>query len=298
MRVAISFDYDSPVGYRESFSKASLHSAADVEGTDALLQVLAKHQVLATFAVVGNAALEGPAPEHTPDQVRAIFDAGHEIASHSMMHRFIPPMRTDELIQDLRASKETLEVCIGQAVRGFVPPFNRPFHFPEKGAISFSEMAGLHGRGRGRQSIDSMIQALNATGFNWCRVSFQPALHTLMEKLGHPRATFPWQPFLWRGVVAMPLHNTGFGKAAVNLFHEYMNSDMLITLCGHPFQALDSFRVENNEHVDCLDQLLTTFENERISGKLRFCTMAEAEASLRSPRKETIPSLSEIPDLR
>src|SRR5882724_8316630 len=93
MRVAISFDYDSPAGYRESFSHASLHSTADFEGTKALLHVLNQHQVKTTFAVVGNAALEGPIPEHCPDQVREIRDAGHEIASHSMFHRFIPAMR-------------------------------------------------------------------------------------------------------------------------------------------------------------------------------------------------------------
>lgn len=296
MRVSISFDYDSPAGYRESFNKASLHEAADLEGTDALLKVLAKHQVTTTFAVVGNAAIEGPSPEHTPDQVREIAEAGHEIASHSMMHRFIPPMRNEELIQDLRASKDALEACTGQIVQGFVPPFNRPFHFPEKGAISISEKLGLQKRGRGRQSIDSMLAALQVTGFRWCRVSFQPVLHTLVEKVRDSKVAFPWQPFLWRGVVAMPLHVTGFGKAAANLFRECMHTDMLITLCGHPFQALDSQRGENNEHVDCLDQLLSTFEKERVSGQLSFCTMAEAAESWRTPRTNSITTLSELRD--
>ena len=96
----------------------------------------------------------------------------------------------------------------------------------------------------------------------------------------------------------MPLHVTGFGKAAADLFREYMHTDMLITLCGHPFQALDSQRAENNEHTDCLDQLLSTFEKERISGQLRFCTMAEAEASLRGTGTDSIPTVLETRDVQ
>jgi hypothetical protein len=45
MRVAISFNYDSPVGYRESFGKTHYNPAADQKGTEALLQVLAAHDV-------------------------------------------------------------------------------------------------------------------------------------------------------------------------------------------------------------------------------------------------------------
>src|SRR5579862_4625272 len=140
MRVAISFDYDSPAGYRESFSHASLSSTADVEGTHALLEVLSEHDVKATFAIVGTVALDGPFPAHCPEQVKTIHALGHEVAAHSMHHRFIPPMRREELLADVRACKEALEVCIEQGIRGFVPPFNRPSHFPQMGAFSFSEL--------------------------------------------------------------------------------------------------------------------------------------------------------------
>jgi peptidoglycan/xylan/chitin deacetylase (PgdA/CDA1 family) len=293
MRVAISFDYDSPAGYRESFSQASLHSAADFEGTEALLKVLAEHQVKTTFAIVGNAALDGAVPEHCPDQVRAIRDAGHEIASHSMYHRYIPAMRRDELLKDLSASKQALEACTGLTVRGFVPPFNRPSHFPEKGSFSFSEMAGLHRRGRGRQSAGTLLEALGATGFSWCRVSFQSPAQTLRRMLGRENTSFPAQPFLFRGALAIPLHATGFGSGAVDLLRRYMDTDLLITLCGHPFQALDSNRVENNEHVDHLAALLDIFCKERISGKLKFCTMAEAETEFRASSAAALPALLE-----
>jgi peptidoglycan/xylan/chitin deacetylase (PgdA/CDA1 family) len=279
MRVAISFDYDSPVGYRESFSHASPSSTADVEGTNALLEVLAERDVKTTFAIVGNVALEGPYPAHCPEQVKAIHAAGHEIAAHSMYHRFIPPMRRDELFATVQACKEALEVCIGQDIRGFVPPFNRPSHFPQMGAFSFSEVAGLHGRGRGRQGIASLLEVLQAAAYGWCRVSFKNSLHTLMERLGLRSVSAPLQPFLYRGVVAVPLHNTGFGPSAVALMKRYMHTDLVVTLCGHPFQALDDNREENSEHVKCLAELLDTFARERENGTLKFCTMADVEAA-------------------
>ena len=298
MRVSISFDYDSPIGYRKSFSHASLYAAADFEGTQALLRTLAEHEVQSTFAVVGNVALDGAVPEHCPDQIRAIRDAGHEIASHSMYHGFIPVMRRRELLSDLSASKQALEMCAGQTVRGFVPPFNRPSHFPQKGCFSFSELAGLHGRGRGRQSAAKLLDALATTGFSWCRLSFQSSVRTLLEKMRLQKMRPPVQPFLYRGVLAMPLHNTGFGPAAAELFRRYMDTDLLITLCGHPFQALDSGRVENSEHVDVLKCLLSTFRAERKAGKLKFCTMAEAERQFRASSETAMPVLQSVGESR
>ena len=279
MRVAISFDYDSPAGYRESFSHANLSSTADVEGTHALLEVLAEHDVKTTFAIVGNVALDGPFPAHCPEQVREIQAAGHEIAAHSMHHRFIPPMRREELLADIRACKEALEVCTEQDIRGFVPPFNRPSHFPQMGAFSFSELAGLHRRGRGRQSVGSLLETLRIADYGWCRVSFKNTLQGLTDRLGLRSEKIPCQPFLSHGVVAMPLHNTGFGPPAVALMKRYMNTDLVVTLCGHPFQALDDTRAANSEHVNCLAELLETFEPERENGTLKFCTMAEVETA-------------------
>ena len=66
MRVAISFDYDSPIGYRESFGKTHYDPASDLKGTEALLKVLAAHDVKTTFAVVGRVALPGNLPIIVP----------------------------------------------------------------------------------------------------------------------------------------------------------------------------------------------------------------------------------------
>ncbi|HEY3455141.1 MAG TPA: polysaccharide deacetylase family protein [Bryobacteraceae bacterium] len=281
MRIAISFDYDSPVGYRESFGKTHYDPAADQKGTEALLKVLAAHDVKTTFAVVGRVALPGNPPDHCPEQIREILAAGHEVASHSMHHRFLAPMRSEELLEDLRASKQALEACIGRPIRGFIPPFNRPSHFPQKGAFSFTERLGLQGRGKGRQSVASLLTTLGDLGFGWCRISYQNSFENLAVKLGllsHPTAI---QPFLFRGLVAVPLHATGFGETSIALVRRFLGTDAVIALYAHPNQALDT-TIPNDESAELLDRFLRVFENERREGQLRFETMAQIELAVRA----------------
>jgi peptidoglycan/xylan/chitin deacetylase (PgdA/CDA1 family) len=282
MRVAISFDYDSPAGYRQSFSKKHCDPRADYDGTEALLKVLDAHRVKATFAIVGCVALDGEIPERCPDQIRRIAAAKHEVASHSMYHKFIPAMKDQELFDDAKASKEALEACIGTSVRGFIPPFNRPVHFPRKFAFSASERLGLQGRGRGRQSLADLLETLSITGFGWCRVSFQNTLWALAQKVGaEGNGVEGRQPFLYSRMVVVPLHATGFTENAIKLVRSHLDSDALIVLYSHPNQALADPR-KDSEAAENLDRFLTLFKVEREVGKLKFQTMAQVESTTRS----------------
>ncbi len=273
MKLAISFDYDSPEGYRNSFGMQGWREDADQQGTEALLRVLSDHDAAATFGVVGRAALDGRPPEHCPEQIRAIHAAGHEVASHSMYHRFLPPMRRRELFEDAAGSRRALENCIGAPVRGFIPPFNRPMHFPQRRAISVSEMLGLHGRGRGRQSLGSLLGVLGEAGFGWSRVSFEDKL----ERIFGRAAAGPAQPFVYRGVVAIPLHSTGFGEATAALVRRYLATALTLAIYGHPNQALEN----NDQSAAMLDRFLADFAGERRGGRLQLHTMGEIEGFTR-----------------
>ncbi len=277
MRLSISFDYDSPAGYRESFKLKEIAADSDYRGADALIEVLAAHRALATFGVVGQAALEGTPPDHCPEQIRALHRAGHEIASHSLHHRYLPSMSDAELLDDLRGSRDVLETCIQAPVRGFIPPFNRPMHFPSRGAVSFSEVFGMHGRGRGRQSISSLLKALSTAGYGWSRVSFVNKLSYALERLQLASAALPEQPFLFHNVIAIPLHSTGFSDATRALVKRYLDSDLTLAIYGHPNQALTS----NEQSAACLDEFLHTFAADRKSGKLQLETMTQVELRTR-----------------
>jgi peptidoglycan/xylan/chitin deacetylase (PgdA/CDA1 family) len=277
MKLAISFDYDSPEGYRRSFGLRDCNPAADQEGTEALLEVLRQHAVRATFGIVGRVALDGEPPEHCPGQVIAIHRAGHEIASHSMLHKYLPPLSRSELLEDLCASRKVLEARVGAAVRGFIPPFNRPMHFPRRRAFSFSEKFGLHGRGRARQSLGSLLRLLAEAGYGWSRVSFQDKLAAMAQRLGFSKRS-PAQPFLFRGVVAIPLHSTGFGEASLALVRRYLDTDLTLTVYGHPNQAF----AENDQSAARLDAFLACLQRHRQDGSLQVQTMGEIEALTRA----------------
>ena len=82
--------------------------------TDQLLDVLAKHDVKATFFMIGNRI------EKHPDTVNRVITEGHQIGNHSYSHPllgFLPPFYvrreiecTDALLQRLRRSENPTEV--------------------------------------------------------------------------------------------------------------------------------------------------------------------------------------------
>jgi peptidoglycan/xylan/chitin deacetylase (PgdA/CDA1 family) len=278
MRLAISFDYDSPEGYRRSFGMRGCRPSADQEGAGLLLRVLRDHGARATFGIVGRVALPGEPPEHCPEQVRAIHAAGHEVASHSMLHKYLPPLGRRELFEDIVISRKVLETRIGGPVRGFIPPFNRPMHFPQRRAFSFSELLGVHGRGRARQSLGSLLGLLGRAGYGWSRVSFEDKVAALARRLGLRGEAAPAQPFLFGEVVAIPLHSTGFGEASRALVRRYLPTGLTLAIYGHPNQALE----DNDQSASKLARFLDEFESERRQGLLQLHTMGEIEAFTRA----------------
>lgn len=83
---------------------------------DMLLELLAQHEVSATFFTLGWIA------EQHPHVVRTIANAGHEIASHSYWHRRVLALTPKEFRADLRRSKSLLEDVTSRAVNGYRAP--------------------------------------------------------------------------------------------------------------------------------------------------------------------------------
>ncbi|WP_165250236.1 XrtA system polysaccharide deacetylase [Paludisphaera soli] len=84
--------------------------------TEWLLGELAERKILATFFVLGQIA------EALPKMVRAIAEAGHEVASHGWDHRRIHLMDRDGFREDVRRSKDALEQASGSLVAGYRAP--------------------------------------------------------------------------------------------------------------------------------------------------------------------------------
>ena len=85
--------------------------------TPQLLDVLAAHDVHATFFMVGKFAQAEPA------LVRRIADAGHLVGNHSWSHPNLARTAATRVREELRTTSDTLAQIIGTPVRVFRPPF-------------------------------------------------------------------------------------------------------------------------------------------------------------------------------
>lgn len=81
-----------------------------------LLDILAGAGARSTFFVLGWVA------ERYPSIVRRIVDEGHEVASHTHLHRNLNQLPPDDIVQELARSKDALEQVSGLPVRGVRAP--------------------------------------------------------------------------------------------------------------------------------------------------------------------------------
>lgn len=121
-RIVLSFDVEEH--YRiEAASGLTIDPALKAHygerlgpSTHWLLEQLARFDVRATFFVVGQIARSN-AP-----LVRAIHQAGHEVASHGWDHQRVLAMTPESFRDDIRKSKQALEQVIGESVCGYRAP--------------------------------------------------------------------------------------------------------------------------------------------------------------------------------
>lgn len=204
----------------------------EFENTDRLLELHAEYGVPATFAVVGAAALPGERPYHNPDQVRKIHAAGHEVASHSFHHDWLPGLSRAELLETLRASKDALEQCIGAPVNSFVPPYNQPFDYPEGMSISIAERreAGHH-----RTGLGDLCGALKETGYSFCRISYRTVAEKIRYIVTRKQKDAPASVQVIRGIRCTRMNAPGgFNAQAHRVMDLCAAQGGIIVVGGHP----------------------------------------------------------------
>jgi polysaccharide deacetylase family protein (PEP-CTERM system associated) len=86
------------------------------EVTDMLLALLAKHEVAATFFILGWVAAQ------FPHVVRKVYEAGHEIACHSDSHQLVYEMTPDAFKRDTEAALDHIEAACGIRPRAYRAP--------------------------------------------------------------------------------------------------------------------------------------------------------------------------------
>ncbi len=91
----------------------------DPDTTPRILDVLRRHQVRATFFVVGRQAAAHP------DIVRRMAAEGHTVGGHTFSHRPPEQVSSRELIAEVQETEALLLKILGRRCRIFRPPFGK-----------------------------------------------------------------------------------------------------------------------------------------------------------------------------
>ena len=262
------WDYDTQWGADRSRGPSGAKNWGPLEFvyTDELLDLHAKYGVPACFAVVGAVAVRGERPYHDPHQIRRIHKAGHEVASHSFQHDWLPGLGRVKLRETLRLSKESLEDCIGDPVEAFVPPYNQPFDYPPGLSFSLSERREA---GSNRVGLKDVCEALSETGYRFCRVGYWPMHFRICERiLGRPLRTGALVESI-AGVRCLRMNTRGgFDERVVAALEYCVASRTMMTVYGHP-HSLHSGNSQDFRHVKPFLEKVRGYVQK---GLLRVCT--------------------------
>ncbi len=87
------------------------------QGTPAVLEILARERVSATFFLVGEQV------RRDPGLAREIIDAGHGIGLHCDRHRNLLRLAPRQVRADIARAQEAIEQATGRSVRLYRPPY-------------------------------------------------------------------------------------------------------------------------------------------------------------------------------
>lgn len=264
-RVLFFWDYDTQWGADRSRNPGRVPDWGGLEfpNTDLVLEAHARHGVPACFAVVGAAALPGERPYHDPSQIRRIHEAGHEVASHSFRHEWLPGLGRTKLRQTLRESKDALEQCIGAEVATFVPPYNQPFDYSGGWSFSLSERRAVR---RDRIDVSCLCTELRETGYRFTRLAHRSLASRMMDVVRGEEAYAPERLVTIHGVQSLRVNTPcGFSAAARTTIEARLDHGGCWVLYGHPHSASD---VQSSQSLGQLEAMLEVVDGWRRAGRI------------------------------
>jgi peptidoglycan-N-acetylglucosamine deacetylase len=115
----------SPLGIEDRTSSGrgyalTFDDGPHAQGTPAVLDILARERVRATFFLVGEQVLRNPA------LAREIADAGHQIALHCHRHRNLLRLGPHQVHDDIARAEEIIATHTGRSPELYRPPYGVP----------------------------------------------------------------------------------------------------------------------------------------------------------------------------
>ena len=94
----------------------SFDAAWGNDDTQRILDILKEHDVHVTFFMTGGWV------ESYPDDVKAIYEAGHDLGNHSQNHKNMSQLSDEEKTQELMSVHEKVKELTGVKMQLFRPP--------------------------------------------------------------------------------------------------------------------------------------------------------------------------------
>jgi peptidoglycan/xylan/chitin deacetylase (PgdA/CDA1 family) len=229
------WDYDAAIGQVNSTYPYNFHEKRifeEIANVETILALGSEFDIRMTFACTGFTAEPGQFPYHAPDQIRKIHSLGHEIASHSWRHEWLPYLEPRQVKESLARSKYILEACLGipGSVKGFVPPFSRPMSWYGRGALSLGDRA--FGPRHPGSNLGSLLRIAHDVGYQWCRVVYR----SLWKKIRNKPLTASLK--VWEqghGVTCVPEDGVGFMEWSLLLARVAIEEKKAAVITAHPF---------------------------------------------------------------
>ncbi len=92
-------------------------TAAGIDSTDNILDILDKYKITATFFITGGWA------EKNPDTLKRIADSGYELGNHSENHKNMESMSDEECRREIMSVHEAVKSLTGVEMDLFRPPY-------------------------------------------------------------------------------------------------------------------------------------------------------------------------------
>ena len=95
----------------------TMNCAWSADDIDRILETLEKNEVKITFFIVGEWA------EKYPETVKKIYEAGHEIGTHSNTHPHVEQLSAEKNLEEIKLGVEKLQKITGEKTRLYRTPY-------------------------------------------------------------------------------------------------------------------------------------------------------------------------------
>lgn len=224
-----------------------------------------------TFAVVGFGAEVSVAPFDVRHIIKQIHTEGHEIASHSWKHEWLPHLSQFQLDKTIERSKWILEQCLdnNHIVNGFVLPHDRPMSWRSKLAFSIGDRS-LYLFFSGAD-IDGVAKSLKKHNYKWLRYNTRPVTQKLKDWNGTDLKLKLNKKFISQGSFHfIPEHCMEFGERTIEALNWSVANDKTLVIAAHP--AALGFK---QKYLDEFNRFLDLSTQLQQEGKINFITVSD-----------------------